>query len=397
MTPYHLLKSAKENFGGLFEAYKKCDLRRFNSIFFIYFFFQKTIKHAKKNRHRIFRMIRLAMPRRCRCCFIVIFMLLFLINIWITWLSLVNIDSTSLEDHQRIHPRYTTRLKKIQQNCNELQLNNVDILKLPKFHLQNIIIDQKHKFFYCYTPKVACTTWKRMLMVITGLWNNTNFETIPGRIVHKPKYFKKFSTLTLNEKKEALNNFTKFMIVRDPFERLLSAYRDKLETYINSEPVFQSIAKIIVKNRHLLQKYVPFENKTLEEINKKHHYDVKFYQFIQYLLSPVTAALKNHPHNEHWKPMYELCHPCLINYTIIAKYETVEDDSNFVLDKIGVYNLKFPPIKPFNLKTRTRLKKYYRSIPLDIILKIYDFYKIDFELFGYDAIDFLKKIYSKIL
>jgi hypothetical protein len=32
-------------------------------------------------------------------------------------------------------------------------------------------------------------------------------------------------------------------------------------------------------------------------------------------------------YNEHWLPYYLLCTPCHLNYTIIAKMDTIEDDS----------------------------------------------------------------------
>ena len=48
---------------------------------------------------------------------------------------------------------------------------------------------------------------------------------------------------------------------------------------------------------------------------------------IQYIVDPMTAR----PFNEHWQPMTDLCDPCLHHFDVIAKYETAQEDIQFVL------------------------------------------------------------------
>ena len=49
-----------------------------------------------------------------------------------------------------------------------------------------------------------------------------------------------------------------------------------------------------------------------------------FPEFIDYVLNTEVES-----YNEHWVPYYLLCTPCHLNYTIIAKTETIEDDSRY--------------------------------------------------------------------
>lgn len=56
---------------------------------------------------------------------------------------------------------------------------------------------------------------------------------------------KRFPRPTKNELSEALTNSLSFLIVREPFERLLSAYRNKLEGYRNK--YYKLLGEQIVK------------------------------------------------------------------------------------------------------------------------------------------------------
>lgn len=55
----------------------------------------------------------------------------------------------------------------------------------------------------------------------------------------------KYSRPTTTELKEALNNSLSFIIVRHPFERLVSAYRDKFSNY-NYNVHFREIGETII-------------------------------------------------------------------------------------------------------------------------------------------------------
>lgn len=262
---------------------------------------------------------------------------------------------------------YEERKKQLRKFCRKY-FKGDDILQVKKFRLDHVLIDEKHKILYCYVPKVACTNWKRIFLFLMGKVSSKDLDTFPSRKVHFKNLYKSIDNYTVAEVLKLTQKYTKFIFVRHPFERLLSAYRNKLEQHYDSSKYFQArFGKYIIKKFR--------KNPTNVSLTKGD--DVTFSEFVSYLLSSNPNF-----YNEHWQKMTDLCHPCLINYDFIGKYETLVEDSNFLLRYIGT-NLSFPILhKPST--TRSNLKKYYNTLSKSVIYKLYSIYEMDFRLFGYD-------------
>lgn len=239
------------------------------------------------------------------------------------------------------------------------------------FHVvSRIYVEDKHKILYCEVPKAGCSNWKRVLMVLNGLASSA--YNISHDAVHYGKHLKKLDSFDLNGIYTRLNTYTKAVFVRDPMERLVSAFRDKFE-HPNSyyHPVF---GKAIIK------KYRP----NICEESLINGSGVKFKEFVHYLLDshrPVGMDI-------HWEKVSKLCFPCVIKYDFVGKFETLEEDANYFLRLIGApEELKFPNFKDrHSSDERTNahvVRQYLKDLTRTERQLIYDFYYLDYLMFNY--------------
>ncbi len=140
--------------------------------------------------------------------------------------------------------------------------------------------------------------------------------------VHK-EHLVRLSNLNHSEIQSRLQSHLKFMFVRHPLERLLSAYRSKFQDLSDRTLYFRKqFGRLVARFRKIRLPGGPVN-------------DVTFPEFVRLVLDLQRSK------DRHWAPMASLCHPCQIQYDFIGRFEKLEEDSNQLLAQIGA-TLSFP-------------------------------------------------------
>ncbi|XP_024144244.1 carbohydrate sulfotransferase 12 [Oryzias melastigma] len=250
------------------------------------------------------------------------------------------------------------------ENQSLVSLNNID--------LNNFIVDDKHGIIYCYIPKVACTNWKRTLIALKHDEPYPDPMSFKGDWVHKFDRFRLLKHFPIQERKAKLQHYTKFLFVRDPFVRLISAFRDKIQHY--DKYFYDGYIRV------MLQRYNS-QNVVKNNGTKSKYPKPSFHNFIQYIVDPRTERYA--PFEPHWRQMHRLCHPCLIDYDLIGHQETLQEDAQELLKMLKLeVDIKFPPSYE-NMTSHNSITDWFQSVPLEDRRKLYKVYEKDFQLFGY--------------
>jgi hypothetical protein len=99
-------------------------------------------------------------------------------------------------------------------------------------------VDDDRRYVYCLVSKASCTSWKRTLLWMTGkdtVHDYRRLDDMPPGYVHNHRVQRSRAeengrTWSKSEVGRLLQggDYFKFAFFRDPIDRLVSAYRDKI-------------------------------------------------------------------------------------------------------------------------------------------------------------------------
>ncbi|XP_076058134.1 carbohydrate sulfotransferase 11-like [Oratosquilla oratoria] len=262
----------------------------------------------------------------------------------------------------------------------------------PTPHYDLFYIDRKHELAWCPIYKAASTNWMHNFSLLGGLkegfLNSTKEQ--PNVVARRI-----WPSLEYEQVIQAFKFCLKFMIVRHPFERLVSAFRDKLE---NVNIGFEhGVEHFYTKyGRKIVAKYRkngirPLNAYTSDQDNPSlippKGIEPTFDEFVKYLVDTNLVYYAD----DHWMPYYLHCTPCSLQYDVIAKFETLDRDQKYIIQQKGLQNLIHSSWKHMTKghRTSTSALKYFATISRSDVLRLYEKYKVDFELFDYSIDEYL--------
>nr|XP_033962269.1 carbohydrate sulfotransferase 12-like [Pseudochaenichthys georgianus] len=294
----------------------------------------------------------------------------YVVSMFLIALPFYQWDMSQRKLEERIHETQGLRKQLLRETCaGDKETFKHRLEDVRDEELANLIVDDKHGIIYCYIPKVACTNWKKVMFSLTQDEPYPDPVSI-SRNIHLPNTLPLLISFPRLEMKAKLKHYTKFLFVRDPFVRLISAYRDKFLK--RNEEFYQKIG------RHILRLYA-------NQPDPPHSVDkaiasgirVSFQNFIQYLVE------RNVPFEPHWRQMQRLCLPCLIKYDFVGHQETLQQDTSQLLKILMLQDdIQFPHSYE-NMTTHAVLLDWFSAVPLEDRRKLYELYEEDFRMFGY--------------
>ena len=212
-------------------------------------------------------------------------------------------------------------------------------------------------------------------------------DTVPKPLIAlaREKYARP-STVELLETLALLNTIG-FLIARNPYERLVSGYRDKIlgEAVRYPSAVYGQISRIILRKYRQKDLYGPSKIST-----------PTFTEFIRYIVDEVAEGREL---DMHWTPSYKFCNPCQVNLTHIIKFETIDRDTSWIVKKANLTSF-MPQTKRSKQENKLQINAakdgqntssivhtYLQKLPQEILNDLNDIYEIDFDIFGYQLIN----------
>lgn len=171
---------------------------------------------------------------------------------------------------------------------------------------------------------------------------------------------KSFKNLTFQGALHRLQNYYKFAIIRHPLERLLSAYRNKLEARLIYEQRrhFPANVQTYILSHFRRQQYQAWLSSwhTYENSSQAADIHPTFQEFVQFMtLFPLNE------YNEHFSPFLELCHPCAIHYDFYANFKTLHYDLYALMSYLNIPPSYYPSTTSYH-STKNLMNTYFGQL-----------------------------------
>jgi len=244
--------------------------------------------------------------------------------------------------------------------------------RFAKEALKHLLIDRERKIMFCIAPKLASTNIRVMFAALNKAISP---EAVFEKLTHdRNLYAKNYNMLNMSptERKKKLSGYFKFVMTRNPLERILSAYRNKFENHPiskNVSGVFDE-AKIEMIKVNRPEVYTKWEKsgRTLKVFPT-------FNEYIRYLGSHSYYKL-----NPHFRPLQYICHPCVFHYDFYANLKLMPAEFDRLFEKFNIPQDSFKN-QPSHHDTGSLMPKYYAQLSESEKKMVYQFAHSEMEFY----------------
>lgn len=184
-----------------------------------------------------------------------------------------------------------------------------------------------------FAPQHGCTNLKRLMLYTTG---DIPLQTLDWPWVEDSVYLEPAlsrssllnASLTDMQRQNRIKLYNKFMVVRNPLERLVSAFQDKMKPPVSYtlRSIFPHKLKI-----ELLQTHRRLDYARWKRVAGSYNLSLTFSNFIDYFIQANPSEI-----NEHFKNSLAICHPCIVQYDFYPHFRNLSTDIPSIIDRFGL-------------------------------------------------------------
>ena len=228
-----------------------------------------------------------------------------------------------------------------------------------------LLVNDKKRIAFAEIPKCASTTLDRFMVLMGGKYTARDLQ---GQELWQFDTMRRFGLRNFDEHSQhILADYRKFIVIRHPMDRFVSAFNDKILTPRT-------------RDKEHKQNLLKFLNGTFSNVTE-------FQRFTKAVLRGFS--------NNHWNPHASMCHFDQVDYDDVIRMESFRHDLepmvtgylglNWSHVQEGSSNMKRANTDDNVSRTVTsRRLSIFEQIPRNELLQLKDFFRNDFEILGYD-------------
>ncbi|XP_035668789.1 carbohydrate sulfotransferase 10-like [Branchiostoma floridae] len=266
------------------------------------------------------------------------------------------------------------RMTMLKDYCKLKTLRSQDFPPRNRF-----VVNEKYKLLYCQVFKTGSTT---TLTILHNLEHNEQRSTHDMRAKLEDLPFKRLTDYTDEEVRLRLETYSKLLIVRNPLERLASAWQDKF-IFAPSEywrEKYQSMLDTLAQNPS-------DKHATHKATDNKQYPQVPFNAFIK-----AVATNRTEWEDPHWQLISDLCAPCLIKYDFIVHTDTIAQDFPLFFEKAAIVGRDDLLPENRQQKADKMFWELYKQIPMEDLRRVEQKFNADYEMFGFSFNDDINRL-----
>ena len=297
------------------------------------------------------------------------------VNEWSVWMSVMD-------------EKYVRRRERIKEVCKHNGIKEPNV-----FSDGGMLVDVRNKIAACPVGKIGSSTWFKIFrnllpQKLIRKYAKEYDEEIIRHILEAPitKIKTKTAPIGTNDYRmrrnfpydydlDELSTFLKkeislsFTFVRHPFERLVSAYKDK---------VLRNNGTYFWASDNHWKKY------TYKHYQQWYRNDHSFPSFVHLVIEEYNASQMN----GHWFPIHRTCKHCHISYDVVGHLDTMSEDLRYIILKSNLQKvLKLEDVLSVHelstQHTHDETLAYFAKLSTKDVKTLYEIYKNDFDLFNF--------------